>query len=89
MKFLILMVYILAYAAVSGAADVDSGEALHMEHCSACHTASIYTREKRVVADINKLGTQVRFCKDNLGIMWFEEDVGDVVQYLNEQYYHF
>ncbi len=89
MKFSVAILCILFYSTMSGAVDVDNGEALHMEKCTGCHDASAYTRENRLVTDKKKLGTQVRFCKDNLGIMWFGEDVDDVVHFLNEQYYHF
>ncbi len=89
MRLFVAMLNILFYAAISDAANVDNGEVLHMEKCTACHTASIYTREKRLVTDIKKLGAQVRFCKDNLGIMWFEEEIGDVVHFLNVKHYHY
>ncbi|MBL7003047.1 MAG: cytochrome c [Gammaproteobacteria bacterium] len=70
------------------AAEAD-GKILHNEHCLKCHNSDIYTRTPRRVNTLPALGKQVRFCKDNLGITWFDEDVDHVVQYLNKNYYKF
>jgi hypothetical protein len=35
------------------------------------------------------LGKQVRFCKDNLGLTWFDDEVNDVIHYLNKDFYKF
>ncbi len=89
MKFFVPILCILFYTAMTDAADVGNGETLHMENCTSCHDDSIYTREDRRVTDLTKLDTQVRFCKNNLALMWFDEEVGDVVFYLNQNYYHY
>lgn len=77
-------------------ADVARGEKLHNEQCIACHAArfgnngaDIYTRENRRIHDLDGLRKQVNRCKNNLSITWFDEDVNDVVEYLNATYYHF
>jgi hypothetical protein len=41
------------------------------------------------VQSLSRLGTQVRFCKDNLGLAWFDDEVNDVIGYLNKEYYRF
>ena len=89
MKFLILFVSAISFAASANAADISNGSELHAENCTACHDSSLYTRENRRVQTLPRLGTQVRFCKDNLGITWFDDEVDDVVGFLNENYYHF
>ena len=75
---------------------VPAGQALHQQHCVACHAkgfgqngAEIYTREDRRVNSLGSLIAQVNLCKNNLGLAWFDEEVGLVVEYLNQQYYHF
>jgi hypothetical protein len=65
------------------------GEKAHSEHCVKCHTDSVYTRENRRVKSIDALGKQVRRCRDNIGISWFDEDTDAVVQFLNQKYYKF
>ena len=71
------------------AADIDNGNDLHFEHCTGCHQEEVYTRADRKVGNLEHLGRQVRFCKDNLGITWFDDEVEDVIAYLNQAYYHF
>jgi hypothetical protein len=86
-KFTALL--LAAIAAPAAAADVDNGADLHFTHCTGCHDESVYTREDRNVQSLAQLGTQVRFCKDNLGLTWFDDEVDDVIEYLNEAYYRF
>jgi hypothetical protein len=71
------------------AADQENGSELHAESCIRCHDSSVYTRDNRRVQSLSKLGTQVRFCKDNLAVPWFDDEVDDVIHYLNSQYYKF
>ncbi|MDH3759439.1 MAG: hypothetical protein OEU50_00570 [Gammaproteobacteria bacterium] len=79
----------LSFATPSYAADVDNGSELHSESCTQCHDSDAYTRKDRKVQDLAGLGTQVRFCKDNLGVTWFDDEVDDVIGFLNQKYYHF
>ena len=85
-----------AFASVSQAADWKRGEKLHNSQCIGCHAsrfgdngAEIYTRANRRVQSFEGLQRQVNRCKNNLEITWFDEDVADVVAYLNRQYYKF
>ncbi len=71
------------------AADIENGDDLHFENCTGCHDSTVYTRDNRNVRSIERLGAQVRFCKDSLGLAWFDDEVDDVIEYLNRQYYHF
>lgn len=71
------------------AADMDNGDDLHFSNCTGCHDASVYTRDNRRVGNLARLETQVRFCKDTLGLTWFDDEVEDVIEYLNKTYYHF
>lgn len=71
------------------AADIDNGDDLHFSNCTGCHDESVYTRDNRNVTSLERLGTQVRFCKDTLGLSWFDDEVEDVIEYLNKTYYHF
>ena len=78
------------------AADATRGAQLHSEQCMACHAArfgdngnEIYTRDNRRVTSLEGLQKQVNRCKNNLQIVWFDEDVADVAEYLNASFYHF
>lgn len=70
-------------------ANPEKGSELHGQNCVKCHSSDVYTRTNARVKDLPGLGKQVRFCKDNLGISWFNEDVNDVIQFLNKKYYKF
>jgi cytochrome c2 len=77
-------------------ADAERGAQLHSEKCVACHASrfgnngnDIYTRTNRRVQNLPGLQKQVNFCKNNLQIVWFDEDVANVVEHLNKRFYHF
>ena len=89
MKLIILFISAISFTASLNAADIDNGNELHADKCTACHDSSLYIRENKRVQTLPKLGAQVRFCKDNLGIAWFDDEVEDVVGFLNKNYYHF
>ena len=70
-------------------ADAEHGQKLHDEQCMKCHDSGVYTREDRRVADRDALVKQVKRCELNLGLSWFDADINDVVQYLDQSYYKF
>lgn len=78
------------------AADAEAGRKLHQTHCISCHAdmtdgkpTSLYTREDRLVSSLEGLHKQVRRCEQNLGLRWFDEDIDNVVAYLNQEFYKF
>lgn len=77
-------------------ADMRDGQSLHDKNCQACHIAMtggdgsvLYTRSQRKVRSLAALEAQVRRCESNLELKWFDEDIVDVVEYLNHAYYKF
>jgi hypothetical protein len=82
-----------AVPALSALADVENGETLHAQNCVSCHLmadhSALYTRQGRKVDSLSRLGGQVSACTQSLDIAWFPEDERDVVEYLNQTYYHF
>jgi len=86
--YYVIAVFVLTLGSAQ-AADTDNGDDLHFANCTGCHDDSVYTRENRRVTSLPRLGTQVRFCKDSLGLTWFDDEVEDVIEYLNTTYYHF
>lgn len=71
------------------AEDPSTGQSLHDRSCVACHDSQVYTRPNRRVTDLDGLAAQVDRCETNLGLLWFDEQKGAVVDYLNDSYYHF
>jgi len=73
----------------SHAVDIKNGEALHAEHCVACHTTTKYTTSTRKAQDLASLESRVKRCDFSLGTQLFDEDIDDIVAYLNLNFYHF
>ncbi len=86
--FTILTLVYLSGTAVH-AADIERGQKLHNTYCTNCHTPSVYTRPNRRIDSLEALNRQVQRCETALGVKWPAEDVTDVVQYLNDNYYKF
>ncbi len=81
---------------VAGYADNRRGEQLHAKHCSGCHARmfgndgnTIYTRPDRRVDSMTGLHKQIRTCVHNLGFTWFDDEIEDVANYLNQHFYQF
>lgn len=89
MRIICAFIFAACWLSSAIAADIDNGDDLHFENCTGCHDSTAYTRENRNVKSLVRLGTQVRFCKDSLGLTWFDDEVDDVIGYLNKKYYHF
>lgn len=85
---------LLSAATFPASADIERGRTLHQTHCISCHAAQygsdgteIYTRANRRVNSLDGLRKQIRRCETNLGLTWFDEQIDDVTEYLNAQYY--
>lgn len=76
-------------SAMSHAADTAGGKALTDQHCYQCHGNEVYTRSDRKVRTLDGLQRQVRRCELTLGLKWFDEDVSNVTDYLNQEFYKF
>ena len=79
----------LLISSLASAADFENGKDLHDKHCMRCHQPDIYTREKRMVNSYAELQEQVRQCEIMAELAWFDEEIEDVVAYLNEAFYRF
>lgn len=89
MKTLIPAMMLALASTATMAADPAIGKQLTEEHCVKCHGSEVYTRENRRVTTLPGLHKQVRFCEQNLGLTWFDDQIEDTVTYLNLEYYKF
>ena len=78
------------------ASDVNRGKSLHDDNCIECHVSiqggdgsGIYTRADRRIDSLPALRSQVNRCKNSMGVSWPEDQIDDVVAYLNNTYYKF
>lgn len=92
----LISVYCGHVAAAEPNAAWQAGKTLVQTHCISCHASSyggdgsgIYTREYRKVRSLPGLKAQVTNCNTMLNLKWFDDEEQQVVQYLNQQYYHF
>jgi hypothetical protein len=69
--------------------DVAEGEALVNDNCNSCHGSELYTRKNRLVTSRSGLTQQVKRCELALGLTWFDDDVNNAAEYLNQQFYRF
>ena len=88
-RILVFSLLAAVFATQSPAAEVDSAQTLHDQHCMSCHGTEVYTREARMVGSLQALENQVRRCETTLGLRWFDEEVSGVTQLLNDRFYHF
>ncbi|MCG6897360.1 MAG: cytochrome c [Thiocapsa sp.] len=81
---------LLAVATATARAEAGEGaESLYEANCLSCHGSEIYTREGRLISSMDGLERQVQRCETALGLRWFDDDIKDVANYLNDRFYHF
>ena len=92
----LLALSIISLVSLSANADIQNGKELHNSNCTNCHVSmqggdgsSIYTRDNSRINSLSALIKQVKRCRDSLGVEWPEEDITDVVEYLNTSFYNF
>lgn len=95
MKPMTLLLVLMAMPLMAQA-DITNGKTLYQQHCMACHASmtggdgsALFTRPNHKVTSLAGLGKQVRRCRDNLGLTLFDDQVQNIVDYLNVTYYKF
>lgn len=93
---LAILAWIALFLSPVYAADVARGKELHDNYCVSCHSSimagkpeAIFTRENSRIASYEELHQQVSQCRNRLDVTWPDQNVDDVVEYLNQQYYKF
>jgi cytochrome c2 len=93
MKRSVLFVALLVAAGSTAAAflpgDSAKGKAIVEKQCTSCHDSSVYTRPDRRVHSVEGLIGQVNGCVRQTGVKLDRDQINDVVNYLDETYYHF
>jgi len=70
-------------------ADQERGRLLYENHCAFCHASTVHIREQRKARTPAELRAWIQRWNDELKLNWQDNDVNDVLQYLNNRYYHF
>ena len=88
----LLMLYAISspvLAAAPNSGSSENGAKLHAKQCQACHGDDVYTRKNRNVTSMDALLGQVNGCNHNLNKRLSQEQVDDLVRFLNDKYYKF
>lgn len=73
----------------ANAFDIQSGKSQVTENCTSCHGSELYTRQDRLVTSRKGLTAQVQRCQLALNLNWFDDEVENTAEYLNQNYYKF
>ena len=90
MLITISFVTIFALATTSSfASNVKHGKKLYTEKCGGCHGTRIHNRPNRIVHTYEDLVNRVRFCDNAAKAGLKDNEIYDVSDYLNEEFYKF
>lgn len=78
---------LLGAASMLAAQSFDRGRALYENHCQRCHESWVHARDGRRVASLQALRQRVTGWSVHSGLDWSEDEIGDVVDYLNVRFY--
>ncbi|CAA6827225.1 MAG: Unknown protein [uncultured Thiotrichaceae bacterium] len=68
--------------------DADNGKILFDKaDCQKCHSTDIFTKENSKITNLKELKDKVNVCDSQLSVNWFDDEVDDVVAYLNRDFY--
>ena len=68
---------------------VPRGQMLYENHCMSCHESVVHIRERQQAKSLPQLRARVLYWADYLQMHWGREEVEDVVNHLDSQYYRF
>ena len=71
------------------AADKERGRSLYENHCVTCHTPKVHSRPNRIPLSLDELRQIVAGWAKETNLHWSDEDVNDVVWYLNTTRYRY
>ena len=86
---LLLLAMVMTAPAPAFAANIEHGKNLYEQHCTRCHDTRVHTRPDRRIGSLEALQSQVKRCELNASVDWPQQDVDDVVAYLNATFYKF
>ena len=65
------------------------GQLLYENHCISCHESLVHIREQQQARTPAQLRARVRYWADYLQLRWSREEVEEVANHLDSQYYRF
>lgn len=89
LTLLILISALTPVLAADRKPDVEQGKVLVAKKCMGCHDNRQYTRPNRIIHTYEDLRGRVEFCDGASGANFSFDDLDDVVEYLNVNFYKF
>ena len=86
---IILSLMTLALVSVTSPLLAGEGKALYEENCTRCHSTEVFTREDRSIKSYEGLKTRVKQCTGAAEVKWVDEEIKNVTDYLNKNFYKF
>ena len=90
-KIIIITGTLLVANAALAEGNANKGQKIYAKsECLRCHqTNKLFTRKNRKVKSLSQLNLQVRKCDTQLNSHLFDDEIEDVVAYLNQAHYKF
>lgn len=79
----------LTVSAFAQVADVERGRALYENHCQVCHTSKVHKRIHRIPVTRGEVREIVQMWQAQQKLGWGEQDINDVVEFLDRTQYRF
>ncbi len=97
MKFKIIFLFaLISITNIVQAVDLKNGKTVHDKNCTSCHIAKygkdgsgVYTKKNRLVKNYSMLVQRVKACDINTNSGLHDDEVTNVIEYLNSSYYKF
>jgi len=87
--FAVAVMVLPSAAGAQAAPDPDRGRALYESHCIVCHTSKVHRRFPPAAIDREALRFIVRVWVEEQKLRWSNEEIEDVVYYLDRTHYRF
>ena len=86
--FLLIMFFTLSIPSFANGNATNGKKLYNQSKCLKCHQGSV-TNKGKTVKNKSELIATVKKCDAQESTNWFDEDLLDVVEYLNQTYYKF
>lgn len=75
--------------AANAAANYERGRLLYQNHCTTCHTSVLHLGAGRKARSLLEVYREIIRWQTHLDLGWSTQDMIDVLQYLNTEFYRF
>ena len=84
-----LLFFLVTASTNAYAADAERGAQLYQNHCIACHAESVHERSGPKAESVADIRYQITRWQNVLNLSWSEQEIDDVLLYLNNRFYQY